>query len=182
MGRGHGGTGRSTWRGGGGGGAVDKSQWSPLRQQMDSIPLATRSRGEYVEASDAEMRKQFESYYVITKKDGTQRLQADIRNKYGARDVNEAFNKWKSEERTYRRTEHARSEKIHNFERFLHDHAERIQKSNISRSTYYQYRGTEYRFSDHRYPTGSMTRSNGDGTYSKIDFAVDSHLIDDIKW
>lgn len=181
MGRGHGAT-----RGGGpakgGGGAVDKSKWSPLRQQMDQIPLATRSYGEYVEASDAEMRQQFDRNYVITKKDGTQRLQADVRDKYGTRDVNEAFNKWKTEERAWRKTEHARTEKIHRFEQFLHDHADRIQQSNVSRSTYYQYKGTEYRFSDHRYPTGSMTKSNGDGTYSKIDFAVDSHLIDNIKW
>ena len=180
MGRGHGTTRGSAAKGGG---AVDKSKWSPLRQQMDQIPLATRSYGEYVEASDTEMRKEFDRRYVITKKDGTQRIQAGMRDKYGTRDIDEAFNKWKSDERARLRTIHERNEKIHRFEQFLHDHAERIQQSNISRSTYYQYKGTEYRFSNHVYPTGSMTQRNYDGKgYSKVDFAADMDLIDEIKW
>ena len=150
---------------------------------MRSIPLVTRDYGEFVPMSDAEMDKAFDSRYVHTKKDGTQRLLASAREEFGTSDMAEARAKFKSQINEERRVNHERSQKLHRFEQFLHDHATHIQQSNISRSTYYQYKGTEYRFSDHVYPTGSMTQRNYEGGgYSKIDFAADQYLIDDITW
>ena len=179
MGRGHGGT-RSS--GASSKAAAAASKMSPLQQQMRSIPLVTRDMGEYKPETDAEMRDMFDRWSVVTKKDGTQRLLAEVRDKYGTRDIEEAFSKWKAERSAEMRTNHERNQKLHRFEQFLHEHANHIQQSNISRSTYYQYKGTEYRFSDHVYPTGSMTQKWGDGSYAKIDFAADKHLIDDITW
>jgi hypothetical protein len=62
-------------------------------------------------------------------------------------------------------------ERIAKFEKHLQNIGiERIQ-SNVSESRYYYYNGMKYRFSAHRYPTGSMTSDEC------VDFACDPHLI-----
>lgn len=48
--------------------------------------------------------------------------------------------------------------------------------SNISESRYYSYNGIKYRFSNHVYPTGSMTSD------SCVDFAANPELINNIKF
>lgn len=71
---------------------------------------------------------------------------------------------------------HARIEKIKNFENFLISKGVEPVYSNISESRYYFYAGIKYRFSNHVYPTGSMT---SDGV---VDLCSDKHLIDGIKF
>lgn len=68
------------------------------------------------------------------------------------------------------------SEKIAAFEKFLRSLGLNCNQSNISESRYYDYNGIKYRFSDHVYPTGSMTSENC------IDFASNPELIHTIKF
>lgn len=68
------------------------------------------------------------------------------------------------------------SEKIEAFEKFLRSLGLEEKQSNISESRYYNYNGMKYRFSNHIYPTGSMTSE------FCIDFAADPQLIHTIKF
>jgi len=68
------------------------------------------------------------------------------------------------------------SEKIEAFEKFLRSLGLEEKQSNISESRYYHYNGMKYRFSNHIYPTGSMTSD------FCIDFAADPELIHTIKF
>lgn len=63
------------------------------------------------------------------------------------------------------------SDKIGVFENFLRSLGLEEKRSNISESRYYYHNGMKYRFSNHVYPTGSMTSD------SCIDFAADPQLI-----
>ena len=111
---------------------------------------------------------------VSMKKDGSLKLSWLGKEKYGDVSIETAFQQFKEERMVAVR----RYRKLQEFEKFLHNNAQRITQSSQSLSTYYQYNGVEYRFSNHIYPTGSMTNSDG----SKIDLAADIHLIDKITW
>lgn len=68
--------------------------------------------------------------------------------------------------------------KIDKFENFLIANNAKVTHSNISESRYYFYNGIKYRFSDHVYPTGSMT----DRILGVVDLAADPELINEIKF
>jgi hypothetical protein len=68
------------------------------------------------------------------------------------------------------------NDKIAAFEKFLDSQNAQFQQSNISESRYYNYNGMKYRFSNHVYPTGSMTSENC------IDFAANPEMIHDITF
>ena len=136
-------------------------------------PLVTRS---HPVPTDEELRESFERNYVHENRDGSRRLLAAARERYGTNDIDEAFEKWKQEELEL----HRQHEKIRSFEKFLRDNATQIAQSRQSESRYYYYNGTVYRLSRHVYPTGSMTRGWPDGTFDKVDFAADPYLIDKV--
>lgn len=69
-------------------------------------------------------------------------------------------------------------DKITKFEKFLISNNAKVTYSNISESRYYFYNGVKYRFSDHVYPTGSMTNK----ILSVVDLAADPELIDEVKF
>jgi len=136
-------------------------------------PLVTRS---HPVRTDEELRESFERGFVHEKRDGSRRLLAAARERYGTNDMDEAFEKYKQEHLEL----HRQHEKIRSLEKFLRENATQISKSRQSQSTYYYYKGTTYRFSDHVYPTGSMTRRWPDGTFDKVDLTVEPYLIDEV--
>lgn len=66
-------------------------------------------------------------------------------------------------------------DKIEQFEKHLRSLGLQDKQSNISESRYYFYNGIKYRFSNHVYPTGSMTSD-----YC-VDFAANPELINTIN-
>jgi hypothetical protein len=68
------------------------------------------------------------------------------------------------------------SVKISKFEKHLLSIGIEPVLSNISESRYYNHNGMKYRFSNHVYPTGSMTSDNC------MDFGADKHLINNITF
>lgn len=67
-------------------------------------------------------------------------------------------------------------DKISAFENFLRSQGVEEKQSNISESRYYYYNGMKYRFSNHVYPTGSMTSD------TCIDFAANPELVHQIAF
>ena len=136
-------------------------------------PLVTRS---HPVRTDEELRESFERNFVHENRDGSKRLLAAARERYGTSDMDEAFEKYKQEHLEL----HRQHEKIRSLEKFLRENATQIAQSRQSESRYYYYNGTVYRLSRHVYPTGSMTRGWPDGTFDKVDFAADPYLIDKV--
>lgn len=68
--------------------------------------------------------------------------------------------------------------RIKKFEDFLLRLGVNCMQSSVSESRYYVYRGVKYRFSEHVYPTGSMT----DDILNIVDFAADPELINDVRF
>lgn len=169
MAKGSGGT-----RGASGGAGASST---PAFSRANEFPLVTRDPGKYVAPTQEALQKSFESQYTTLKKDGTRRLLAAGREKFGTSDMDAAFKQFKKSETARLKELHTQSAKIHSFEKYLHTHANHISKSNQSESTYYQFKGTTFRISHHWYPTGSMTQQWGDGSYSKVDLVADPHLI-----
>jgi hypothetical protein len=66
--------------------------------------------------------------------------------------------------------------KINNFEQFLISQGVEGVQSKVSESTYYNWGGKKYRFSNHIYPTGSMTND------FTVDLCADPHLINEINF
>lgn len=91
-------------------------------------------------------------------KDGSIATTTDFRNKYGDITVEDA---WSNHELPRLIKIDAEHNKIEALKKFFH--AEKLagrakmQQSNQSESEYYKWNGWEFRFSGHRYPTGSMT-------------------------
>ena len=162
--------------GGGASGGMGSRGGAPVFSRANEFSLVTRDPGAYVAPTEGELKQAFESRYTTQKKDGTRRMLAAGRDEFGTSDMDAAFKQFKATEKARLKTMHERSAKIHSFEKFLHQNANHISKSNQSESTYYQFKGTTFRFSHHWYPTGSMTQSFN-GTYSKVDFASDPGLI-----
>ena len=93
-------------------------------------PLVTRCHPVWTEE---ELRESFERNFVHENRDGSRRLLAAARERYGKSDMDEAFEKWKQEELEL----HRQHEKIRSFEKFLRENATQISKSRQSQSTYY---------------------------------------------
>jgi hypothetical protein len=66
--------------------------------------------------------------------------------------------------------------KIEEFEKFLINSNVNVVNSNVSESRYYFYNGIKYRFSNHVYPTGSMTSD------FCVDLCADPHLIENVTF
>ena len=69
-----------------------------------------------------------------------------------------------------------RQEKISDFEKYLQSQGVEKIQSNISESRYYYFGGIKFRFSNHVYPTGSMTSE------TCVDFTANPEMIDNIKF
>lgn len=149
---------------------------TPAFSGANEFAIVSKDPGKYTAPTADELRKSFESRYTTTKKDGTKRMLAAGREEFGTSDMDKAFKQFQKSETARLKTMHEQSAKIHSFEKFLHMNANHISKSTQSKSTYYQYKGTTFRFSDHWYPTGSMTQ-HYNGNYSKVDFVADPQLI-----
>lgn len=67
-------------------------------------------------------------------------------------------------------------DKINLFEDFLINSDIKSVESNVSESRYYFYNGVKYRFSNHIYPTGSMTSD------LCVDLCADPFLIENINF
>lgn len=99
---------------------------------------------------------------------------ANFKRTYGDVSFEEAFEVYLKEVSYYI----GLREKIDEFENYLQREGTRMEKSNISESRYYYYKGIKYRFSSHVYPTGSMTND----ILGVVDLAADPELINDVVY
>lgn len=124
------------------------------------------------------IKKRFISNNTAVRKDGSLRLLACFREKYGNMTLDEAFESFYAEVTGFL----SLKDKIKAFENFLRKEVAegrcRYEESRISESRYYRWNGTKYRFSSHVYPTGSMT----DKIMNIVDFAADPELINNVKY
>lgn len=112
---------------------------------------------------------------TVLKKDGTRRLSKAFRDKYGENaDLKEI---WQTIEIPRLDNLYKEEELLRRFESFLKKQVAngkaQVQYNKQSESRYYQWKQAVFRFSSHRYPTGSMTR---DGVIREYDM-TDSHII-----
>lgn len=112
-------------------------------------------------------------------KQGHERMKKNTkyRRTFGNMPVVQAYAQYKAEHdaRMERYEELAR--KIANFEKYLIENNAHFVQSNKSESRYYTYNGKKYRFSNHVYPTGSMTNE----LLGVVDLCADNYLIDEIE-
>lgn len=124
------------------------------------------------------IKQRFISNNTAVRKDGSIRLLACFREKYGNMTIDEAFELFYAEVTGFL----SLKDKIKAFENFLRNEVAegrcRYEESRISESRYYRWNGTKYRFSSHVYPTGSMT----DEIMNIVDFAANPELINNVKY
>lgn len=116
----------------------------------------------------------FKKQFIITRKNGTTRVVAEFRRRFGDLTMEQAY----EQEEARQRKVDERIKKIAAFEQYLIKVGAQCQHSNISESRYYHYNDVKYRFSGHFYPTGSMTARDG----HIVDLAADPQLIDEINF
>lgn len=105
------------------------------------------------------------------------RKNANYRRTFGNMSVLYAYAQFKSEH-DLRMTEYNKLiNKIHAFENFLIERNARFTQSQQSESRYYYFNGKKYRFSNHVYPTGTMTNE----LLGVVDLCADKEIIYEIE-
>lgn len=118
-------------------------------------------------------------YTKIVGKQGHERMKknAEYRRTFGNMSVLKAYAQFKAEHDARMAKYEELENKISAFEKFLIDKNARCVQSNKSESRYYYYNGKKYRFSNHIYPTGSMTNE----LLGIVDLCADVELIYEIE-
>ena len=99
------------------------------------------------------------------------------RRDFGNMPVVQAYAQYKAEHDARMAKYEELKNKIANFEKYLISQNARFVQSNKSESRYYYYNGKKYRFSNHIYPTGSMTNE----LLGVVDLCADKELINEIE-
>lgn len=121
-----------------------------------------------------QFRKQ---YIIVNEKKGVCRITMDFFNRWGNTTFPKAYSAYVAEVSEF----FGYRDKIKKFESFLRENGVAEIHSNISESRYYFWNGVKYRFSEHVYPTGTMT-SRYEGAYTVVDFAADPQIINEINF
>lgn len=119
------------------------------------------------------------TYTKTVGKQGHERMKknAAYRRTFGNISVIEAYAQFKADHDARMAKYEELANKISEFEKFLTDKNARCEQSKISESRYYYYNGKKYRFSNHIYPTGSMTNE----LLGIVDLCADIELIYEIE-
>lgn len=120
-----------------------------------------------------------QNYTKVVGKEGHRKTKKNTkyRREFGNMPIMQAYAQFK-EEYEKRCAENERiSSKIENFEKYLIFQNARFTQSSKSESRYYTYNGKKYRFSNHVYPTGSMTNE----LLGVIDLCADEELIYEVE-
>lgn len=124
------------------------------------------------------IRERFIQNNTAIRKDGSVRMLACFKEKYGNMSLEEAFDQFYAEVTGFL----SLKAKINEFEKFLfNEHLAgrcQFQQSAKSESKYYTWNGVKYRFGSHVYPTGSMT----DSLLKVVDLVADPELINEIQF
>ena len=99
------------------------------------------------------------------------------RREFGNMPVMQAYAQYKAEHDARMAKYNELENKISNFEKYLISQNAKCVQSNKSESRYYYFNGKEYRFSNHIYPTGSMTNE----LLGVVDLCADKELIYEIE-
>ena len=99
------------------------------------------------------------------------------RRTFGNMPVMQAYAQFKAERDARMERYEKLEKKIANFEKYLISQNARFTQSSKSESRYYTYNGKKYRFSNHVYPTGSMTNE----LLGVVDLCADKELIYEIE-
>lgn len=102
---------------------------------------------------------------------------AEYRRTFGNMPVVQAYAQFKAEHDARMAKYDELEKKISNFEKYLISQNARFTQSSKSESRYYTFNGKKYRFSNHVYPTGSMTNE----LLGVVDLCADEELIYEIE-
>lgn len=118
-------------------------------------------------------------YTKTVGKQGHERMKknAAYRRTFGNMPVMQAYVQFKAEHDARMAKYDELENKIAAFEKFLENKNANCQQSKKSESRYYTYNGKKYRFSNHVYPTGSMTNE----LLGVVDLCADKELIYEIE-
>lgn len=119
------------------------------------------------------------TYTKTVGKQGHERIKKNTkyRRTFGNMPIMQAYVQFKAELDARMAKYEELANKITAFEKFLADKNARCEQSKISESRYYYYNGKKYRFSNHVYPTGSMTNE----LLGVVDLCADKELIYEVE-